>query len=305
MQSNIIDLSKERAERRDYMVRAIARGGEIRAFAATTRNLVQEASDIHETLPLATAALGRGLTAGVIMGDLQKSEDELLTLIFKGDGPLGGMTITANSKGHVKGFIYHTKVELPPKSKGHLDVGRGFGKGMLTVVRDQGMKEPYSSSIPLYSGEVAEDLTHYFAESEQVPSSVGLGVLVGTDGRVRQAGGFLIQLMPGFSDETLDHLEANLSKASSVTQMLEQGMTPEEMLKNLIPEDDLEILEEKNVGFVCDCSRERVARALMTVGKKELQEMISEEKPVELQCHFCKKTYSFSTGELRQMLNSL
>ena len=305
MEQKVINMEEWKEQNLDYVVRGTAMNDEIRVFAATTRNLVQKAHELHHTAALPTAALGRTLTAGIMMGSMLKGDRDLLTIIMKGNGPLGGVTVTADSHGHVKGFVYNTDAVLPPKSKGHLDVGGGFGKGTLTVVRDLGLKEPYSSTINLVSGEIAEDLTYYFAESEQVPSSVGLGVLVGTDQNVRQAGGFIIQLMLDCSEEAEQKLEANLRKIKSVTQMLEEGMTPEQMLAHIMPDMELEIMEKTSAEFRCDCSRERVSGALMTVGKKEMQDMISEQKPVELQCHFCGKKYVFTVGELQQMLDSM
>lgn len=305
MEGKIINMEAWKEQNMDYVVRGTAMNDEIRVFAATTKNLVQMAHELHNTAALPTAALGRTLTAGTMMGSMMKGEDDLLTIIIKGDGPLGGVTVTADSHGAVKGFVYNTEAVLPPKSKGHLDVGGGFGRGTLTIVRDLGLKEPYSSTINLVSGEIAEDLTYYFAESEQVPSSVGLGVLVGTDNNVLQAGGFIVQLMPDCSDEAASKLEKNLKRIKSVTQMLEEGMTPEQMLQHIMPDMGLEILEKIPVEFRCDCSRERVSKALMTVGKAEMQDMISEQKPVELQCHFCGKKYVFTIGELQQMLDSM
>ncbi|MGN0363645.1 MAG: Hsp33 family molecular chaperone HslO [Bilifractor sp.] len=286
----------------DYIVRATACNGEIRAFAATTRNLVEQARQIHQTSPVCTAALGRLLTAGAMMGIMLKGEDDLMTMTIRGDGPMQGLTVTADAKGRVKGFVYNPNVWNAPKYKGKLDVGNAVGRGTLTVVRDQAFGEPYSSQVELLSGEIAEDLTNYFATSEQVPSSVGLGVLVNTDQSVKQAGGFLIQLMPGCSEETVNKLEASLKQVHSVTKLLEEGLSPEEILQRILGDMELELLDTVPTEFYCNCSRERVMKVLLSIGAKELQEMIDEGKPVELACHYCGKKYAFDTEELKILL---
>ena len=287
----------------DYIVRATAAQGSIRAFAAVTRGLTEEARQTHRTSPVVTAALGRLLTAGAMMGIMLKGEKDLLTLTVRGDGPVQGLTVTADCAGRVKGFPYQPEVWIPRKPNGKLDVGGAVGRGTLTVVRDQGMKEPYSSQVQLQTGEVADDLTYYFVTSEQVPSSVGLGVLVDRDQSVRQAGGFIVQLMPGAPDEVLDRLEANLGKVSSVTSLLEEGLTPEEILDRLLEGMEPEILDTRPAEFFCGCSRERVEKVLISLGKKELQEMIDDGKPAELHCHFCNRKYAFSVDELRKILD--
>ena len=286
----------------DYLVRATAAGGEIRAFAARTSKLVEEARQIHETSPVVTAALGRLLTAGTMMGIMMKAKEDLLTLILKGDGPMGGITVTADPNGRVKGFPYQPVVLIHANKKGKLDVGGAIGRGSLTVVKDLGLKEPYASTVDLQSGEIGDDLSYYFQASEQVPSSVGLGVLMNRDNTVRQAGGFIIQLMPGYSEETLEKLEAALSKVSSVTAMFVAGLDPEGILEKLLGDLGLEILDRVPTAFCCECSRERVSRALVSLGRAELQSLIDEGEPVELGCHFCKKNYRFSTEDIRQLL---
>lgn len=287
---------------KDYMVRASAAGGQIRAFAATTRELTEKARSLHNTSPVATAALGRLLTAGAMMGVMMKGDRDVLTLLIKGDGPLHGLTVTADAKGHVKGFADQPEVLLHANAGGKLDVGGAVGRGTLTVIRDLGLKEPYSGQVELQTGEIGDDLTYYFAVSEQVPSSVGLGVLMEKNNTVKQAGGFIVQLMPGTEEAVIDKLENHLAGVTSVTQMLEAGDTPEAILDRLLGDMDLEILDRIPAEFCCSCSRDRMARALISIGAKELQAMIDDGKPVELKCHFCESTYTFSTEELKEML---
>lgn len=286
----------------DYMIRATAASGQIRAFAATTRNLVEEAKNAHNTSPVATAALGRLLTAGTMMGAMMKGERDLLTLRMEGDGPIGGLLVTADSKGNVKGYAFHPDVMLPPNEKGKLDVGGALGIGVLSVIRDIGLKDPYVGQTILVTGEIAEDLTYYYATSEQVPSSVALGVLMNKDNTVRQAGGFIIQLMPGASDDCIDKLEARLGKISSITSLLDEGKTPEEILKDLLGDMELDILDRMPVAFHCDCTKERVEKALISIGKKEIQDMIDEGKAIEVGCQFCNRQYSFAVEELEGLL---
>lgn len=286
----------------DYMIRATAAGGQIRAFAATTRNLVEEAKNAHNTSPVATAALGRLLTAGTMMGAMMKGEQDLLTLRIEGDGPIGGLLVTADSKGNVKGYAFNPDVMLPPNEKGKLDVGGALGIGVLSVIRDIGLKDPYVGQTILVTGEIAEDLTYYYATSEQVPSSVALGVLMNKDNTVRQAGGFIIQLMPGASDDCIDRLEARLGEISSITSLLDEGKTPEEILNDLLGDMELEILDQIPAAFHCDCTKERVEKALISIGKKEIQDMIDEGKAIEVGCQFCNRQYSFEVEELEALL---
>ena len=288
----------------DYIIRATAANGQIRAFAATTKDTVETAKNAHNTSPVATAALGRLLTAGAMMGVMMKGDKDLLTLRMEGDGPIGGLLVSADSKGHVKGYAFNPEVMLPPNAKGKLDVGGALGIGVLSVIRDIGLKEPYVGQTILVSGEIAEDLTYYYATSEQIPSSVALGVLMNKDNTVRQAGGFIIQLLPGASDEMIDKLEARLNEFASITSLLDEGKTPEEILNELLGEFGLEILDKMPTGFVCDCEKSRVAKAIISLGKKEIAEMIEEGKPIEISCHFCNKLYTFTVEELKEMLEA-
>ena len=285
----------------DYVVRATAAEGYIRAFAATTKQMAEDARAAHDTSPVATAALGRLLTGAAMMGTMMKGDKDLLTLQIKGDGPLGGIVVTADSHGAVKGYVVHPHVILPANSKGKLDVSGAVGKGVLQVIRDLGLKEPYQGSVDLQTGEIAEDLTFYFATSEQVPSSVGLGVLMEKDNTVRQAGGFIIQLMPYTPDEVIDRLEEKLSHVSSVTAMLDEGKSPEQILEDLLGDFGLEINEKTQTQYRCDCSKERFARALISIGRRDLGEMVRDGKPIEVNCHFCNRKYQFSLEELKEL----
>lgn len=287
---------------KDYLIRATAANGQVRAFGVTSRELTETAKNAHDTSPVATAALGRLMSAAVMMGADLKGENDLLTLRMEGDGPMGGLLATADSHGNVKGYAFHPEVLLPPNAKGKLDVGGALGAGMLSVIKDIGLKEPYVGQTNLVSGEIAEDLTYYYATSEQIPCSIALGVLMNKDNTVRQAGGFMIQLLPGASDELIDRLEERLGELPSITALLDAGKTPEEILSGLLGDFDLEILEKKPVQFHCDCSRERVERAIVSIGKKEIREMIEEGKPIEAGCQFCNKKYSFSVEELEELL---
>ncbi|MEQ2382815.1 MAG: Hsp33 family molecular chaperone HslO [Pilosibacter sp.] len=286
----------------DYMIRATAAEGQIRAFAATTRDMVENAKNAHNTSPVATAALGRLMTAAAMMGADLKGEKDLLTLKIEGSGPLGGLLVTANGHGDVKGYAFNPDVMLPPNAQGKLDVGGSLDLGVLSVIKDIGLKEPYVGQTQLVTGEIAEDLTYYFATSEQVPSSVALGVLMNKDNTVRQAGGFIIQLLPGASDEIIDKLEAKLSGISSITALLNAGKTPEEILTDILGEFGLEILSKMPVQFRCDCDRSRVEKAIISIGKKEIQDMINEGREIEVNCQFCNKHYKFSVDELEDML---
>ena len=284
----------------DYIVRATAGDGQIRAFAAVTTNLVEEARKRHDTSPVATAALGRLLTAGAMMGSMMKNETDILTLQIKGSGPLGGITVTADAKARVKGYVDNPDVMLLPKN-GKLDVGGAVGIGLLNVIKDMGLKEPYSGQTVLQTGEIAEDLTYYFATSEQVPSSVGLGVLMNKENTVRCAGGFIVQVMPFVTEEVLGRLEENIQKISSVTTMLDNGHTPEEMLEKVLDGLDVEITDTLPAAFYCNCSRERIEKAIISIGKKEIREMIDEGKEVEVKCHFCNTAYKFQPSELEEI----
>lgn len=286
----------------DYMVRATAAGARIRAFACTTKELVEEARKAHNTSPVVTAGLGRLLSAGCMMGSMLKGEDDLITLIVRGDGPLQGLTVTADSKGRVKGYPLVPDVILPANAIGKLDVGGAVGRGYLKVIRDMGLKEPYVGQTELQTGEIAEDLTYYFALSEQVPSSVGLGVLMEKDNTVKQAGGFIIQLMPFAEEEVIARLEENLQNIKSVTAMLEAGHTPEEMLTQILDGMDVEILDIMPVSFYCNCSKERVQKALMGMGRRDLEDIIKDGEGIDVNCHFCNKNYHFTIDELKALL---
>lgn len=286
----------------DYIVRATAANNQIRAFAATTKETVEAARQAHNTSPVATAALGRLLTGGAMMGSMMKNDSDMLTIQIKGDGPIGGLTVTADSKGNVKGYVEHPEVMLPPNAQGKLDVAGALGIGLISVIKDMGLKEPYVGQTILQTSEIAEDLTYYFATSEQVPSSVGLGVLMEHDNTVKQAGGFIVQLMPFVDDEVVDRLEANIKKISSVTSMIDKGMTPEEILGEVLDGFDIDIKDTMPAQFYCNCTKERVEKAIISIGKKDIQEMIEDGKPIEVNCHFCGKSYEFSVEELKTLI---
>lgn len=286
----------------DYIIRATAADGQIRAFAATTRELVEFARSAHNTSPVATAALGRLLTGGAMMGVMMKGDKDLLTIKINGDGPIEGLTVTADSKGGVKGYAYNPGVMLPPNNQGKLDVGGALGVGVLSVIKDIGLKEPYEGQTILVTGEIAEDLTYYFATSEQTPSSVALGVLMNRDNTVRQAGGFILQLLPGASEEIISGLEDKLATISSITSLLDEGKTPEVILEYILGDFGLEILDKVPTGFHCNCSKGRIEKALISVGKKELQEMIDDGKTIEVNCHFCNKNYPVTVEELKSLM---
>ena len=286
---------------KDYIVRATAAKGQVRAFAATTRELVETAREYHETSPVATAALGRLMTAGAMMGSMMKNDSDMLTLQIRSGGPLGGITVTADSHANVKGYVLNPDVMLPPKN-GKLDVGGAVGVGLLQVIKDMGLKEPYSGQTVLVSSEIAEDLTYYFANSEQVPSSVGLGVLMEKDNTVKCAGGFLIQLMPFADEKTITQLEKNLENVTSVTALLDKGYSPEQLLEELLGNLGLEITDTVETKFYCNCSKERVEKAIVSIGKKEIQEMIEEGKDIEVKCHFCNTAYNYTVEDLKRII---
>ena len=290
----------------DYFVRATAANANIRAFAAYTLDTVEEARKKHGLSPVASAALGRLLTGGAMMGSMLKNEDDLLTLQIAGDGPIRNVIVTADAKGDVKGFVGNPTVMLPPSPIGKLDVGGSIGNGVLTVIKDMGLKEPYAGQVELQTGEIAEDLTYYFATSEQVPSCVGLGVLMNQeDATVKQAGGFIVQLMPFADDEIIEKLEENIKKIDSVTKMLDSGMTPEQILETLLEGFDMEITDTMPVRFHCNCDRARIEKALISVGKEELQSMIDDGEPITMNCHFCNTDYTFEIDELKELLKKI
>ena len=285
----------------DYIVRATAADSQIRVFAATTAEMVETARQHHNTSPVATAALGRLLTAGAMMGSMMKNDPDVLTLQIRGDGPLGGITVTADSRANVKGYVNNPDVMLPAKN-GKLDVGGAVGIGLLQVIKDMGLKEPYVGQTILVSSEIAEDLTYYFANSEQVPSSVGLGVLMNHDNTVRCAGGFIIQLMPFASEDTISRLEQSLKNVTSVTELLDRGYTPEQLLQELAGDLGLEIADTVPTRFYCDCSKEKVEKVVASIGKKDLQEMIDDGEDIEVKCHFCDAAYNYTVEELKEIM---
>ena len=285
----------------DYIVRATAADNSIRAFAITSKELVEKARQAHQTSPIMTAALGRLLSGGAMMGTMMKGEKDLLTLQIQCSGPAKGLVVTADSHGNVKGYANNPVVDLPPNAQGKLNVGGALDLGVLSVIKDIGLKEPYVGQSNLVSGEIAEDLTYYFATSEQIPSAVGLGVLVDKDCSVLQAGGFIIQLMPFTSEEVIGKLEKRISEIDSVTQMLEKGMTPEDILEHILGEFGLEINDTIPAQFHCDCSKERIARALSTISKKDLDDIINDGEEIEIKCQFCNRAYKFSIDELKEI----
>ncbi len=285
----------------DYIIRGMAANNQIRVFATTTKNTVEEARQRHQTSPVATAALGRLMTAAVMMGNMLKDEQDLLTLQIKGSGPLGGIMVTTNSKAEVKGYVHNPDVELPLNAEGKLDVSGAIGLGILNIIKDMGLKKPYVGQTHLVSGEIAEDLTYYFASSEQIPSVVALGVLIDKDLSVKQAGGFIIQLLPDADENLIDILEKNLINMPSVTALLEENKSPEELLKQVLGDLDFIIHEKTNARFYCNCNTNKVEKALISVGKKDILEMIEDGEPVELACHFCNTKYTFSVEELSEI----
>lgn len=289
----------------DYIVRAVAANEQIRCFAIQSKELVEEARKRHNTSPVITAALGRLLSGAAMMGATMKGEKDLLTLKIDCSGPVQGLTVTADSQGNVKGFPLVPQVSLPASSAGKLDVGRAIDLGVLTVIKDLGLKEPYSGSINLISGEIAEDLTYYFAVSEQTPSSVALGVLMNKDNTVRESGGYIIQLMPDASDEVIDKLEKRLSEVAPVTTLFTEGHTPESILEYILQDFDIQFTQRIPAKFSCNCSKERVEKALAAIGSKELEEMIQDGKTIEMNCHFCNTDYFFEVEELVKIKNSL
>ena len=286
----------------DYIIRATAAGETVRAFAIRSTELTAEAREIHHTFPVVTAALGRLLSAGAMMGSMMKGENDKLTLMMKGDGPIAQLTVTADGHGHVKGFPANPSVDIPLKRAGKLDVGGAIGKGTLTVIMDLGLKEPYNGQVEIQTGEIGDDLAYYFTVSEQTPSAVGLGVMVDTDSEVKHAGGFIIQMMPDVAEETIEAIEAKLKDAEPVTTMMEKGMSPEDLLEYYLGGLDLHINEKLPVEFYCDCSKEKVARALATISTDDLNEIINDGEEIEVKCYFCNSAYKFQVDELKEMI---
>lgn len=286
----------------DYIVRAAAANGSIRAFCATTKNIVEEARVRHNTSPVVTAALGRLLSAGAIMGSMLKSDSDILTMNLRGIGPMKGITVTADSKANVKGYPLVADVVIPANDKGKLDVSGAIGNGMLSVIKDLGLKDPYVGQVELVSGEIAEDLAYYFTVSEQVPSAVSLGVLMNKDNTVRQSGGLILQVLPGATDEVISIVEGRLSAFPSMTQLLEEGNTPEDILKLTLGDLGLTILDTIPTKFECKCDKARVEKVIISLGKKEIKSIINDGKPIEVKCHFCNKAYNFEIDELKELL---
>ena len=285
----------------DYIVRATAADSSIRAFAITSKEMVEAARAHHNTSPIMTAALGRLLSGGAMMGIMMKGDKDLLTLQIQCSGPAKGLTVTADSHGNVKGFAMNPDVDLPPNAQEKLNVGGALDLGILSVIKDMGLNEPYVGQCQLQTGEIAEDLTYYFATSEQIPSAVGLGVLVDKDGSVMQAGGFIIQLMPFTPDDVIDRLEKKITEIDSVTQMLEKGMTPEQILEEILGEFGLEITDTVETAFKCDCSKEKISRALATISKKDMDDIINDGESIEVKCQFCNTAYKFEVDELKEL----
>lgn len=288
----------------DYIVRATAADETVRAFAIRSTEMAAVARETHMALPVVTAALGRLLSAGAMMGSMMKGEKDLLTLQIKGDGPIGMLTVTADSHGNVKGFPANPAVDIPRKYAGKLDVGGAVGKGILTVIMDLGLREPYNGQVELQTGEIGDDLAYYYTVSEQTPSAVGLGVMVDTDSSVKHSGGFIIQIMPDAEEETIAALESKLSGAPSVTSMMEDGMSPEDILEYYLGALDLRINETLPVRFHCDCSKEKVGRALATISTKDLEDIINDGEEIEVKCYFCNSAYKFGIDELREIMGS-
>jgi molecular chaperone Hsp33 len=290
----------------DKLIRATAQNGSIRIFGAITTEMVDKAVKVHNCAATAAAALGRMLTAGSLMGAMLKSEKESLTLQISGGGEAQGVVVTAYPNGKVKGYIGNPEVDLPANSKGKLDVGGAIGlNGNLLVIRDMGLKEPYVGQVPIYTGEIGDDLAYYFTTSEQTPSAVGLGVLVDKDLSISSAGGFIIQMMPGASELVADLVTYRLEEIPSITELIEKGMTIEEILNYIFEDMDLNILDSLVPSFECDCSRERVEKALISIGRKDLEEIYSEGKEEEIKCHFCNSTYVFNSNEIGELLKRI
>lgn len=287
---------------KDYIIRATAANDALRIFAVTSKNLVEKARSIHNTSPVATAALGRLLTAGSMMGSMMKGEKDVLTLRIECGGPIGGITVTADSKANVKGYVNQPAVMIPANKYGKLDVSGAIGPGFLHVIRDIGLKEPYNGQTELVSGEIAEDLTYYYATSEQVPSSVGLGVLLNKENHVEHAGGFIIQVMPFAEEEVISKVEASLQNVHSVTDFYKQGMTPEDLIHHLMGDLEVSVLEKIDTMYACNCSRERVYRAIAGIGRNDIEEMVRSGETIEVNCEFCGSHYSFTTEELKELL---
>lgn len=288
---------------KDYVIRAIDEKGSIRIFIANTTNLVEEVRSIHKTMPTGTAALGRTLTAASIMGRMMKGDNDSISIQIRGDGPIGNVVASSNSKGEVRGYVGNPMVDLPLKNNGKLDVGRAIGRnGRVIVIKDFGLKEPYIGQSNIVSGEIAEDLTYYFAHSEQQPSAVNLGVLVDKDLSVKASGGYIVQLLPDASDEDIDILEESIKKSEPISTLIDKGFTPEDILKEVFGKFNMSILKKEEVEFKCNCSRDRIEKALRSLGEKEIKDIIEEDGKAEIVCHFCNKKYNFSKKDLESLI---
>ena len=287
---------------KDTIIRGMAADNQVRFFCAYTKELVETGRVLHNTSPVATAALGRLLTAGAIMGSMCKNDSDVLTLQIQCSGPIGGLTVTANAKADVKGYVNTPNVLLPPSDKGKLDVGKALDLGVLSVIKDIGLKEPYIGQSNLVSGEIAEDLTYYFATSEQIPTSVALGVLMEKNNTVKHAGGFIIQMLPFAEESLISDLEERLKDFSSITSLMEQGMTPTDMINKLFKGYDITMNNSITPNYHCDCSKERVEKAIMSISRKDIEEMIADNEPIEVNCQFCNKHYIFTPDDLKKMI---
>lgn len=289
----------------DYIVNAITSNGAIRVVAADTTELCNRAQQIHKMSPTASAALGRTLTAAAIMGSMLKSSEDSLTVQLNGGGPIGKVVAVSDGNANVKGYVGNPLVDLPLNNKGKLDVGGAIGcDGMLSIIRDLGLKEPYIGQVPLVNGEVAEDLTQYYATSEQLPTAVALGVLVDVDYSIKAAGGFILQVLPGAYDEDIDNVEKTVASISSITEMLDNGKKPEDIVEQLLKDYEIEYFENVPAQYRCDCSRERTDRALISIGKEELSKIINEDGKAQITCHFCDDVYEYNKEELEDLLES-
>lgn len=287
-----------------YILRATAQNGDIRLFMAVTTDIVEKARQIHNTTPVASAALGRFLTAGSIMGTMLKSDKDKLTLSINGGGPAGGMVVVANAKGNVKGYVSNPDVDLPLKENGKLDVGSAIGTdGTLNVIKDLGLKEPYIGQIPIVTGEIGDDITYYFAASEQVPSAVALGVLVDRDLSIKSAGGLVVQMMPGANEFVADIIDFRLREIPPLSTLIAEGKSGEDILNLLFDDMDLKINERIDVNYICDCSKERMEKALIAIGREELEKLRDEEESIEMACHFCDSKFEFTREDINNMLN--
>lgn len=288
---------------KDTLIKALAFDGKVRAYAINTTNLVNELQNDHQTVPTASAALGRAATIGAMMGAMLKGEEKL-TIQINGDGPIGKIVIDANAKGVVRGYVTNPEVDLPLNPNGKLDVANAVGEGYIYVIKDLGLKEPYRGSVPIISGELGEDFTYYFAHSEQTPSAVGAGVLVNPDNSIKASGGFIIQVLPGIKDDEVDIIENALATIPPISKLIENGLSPSEILKEIF-KDKLQILETMDINYECNCSRERIENLLISLGKEEIEDMIEKEGEAEIICQFCREKYHYNDEDLRTILEKI